>query len=263
MSGSSARRALRRSSASTASRRGAGTSRRSRRSSLRRTAWLAPDLLGHGDSEREPPWRIADHLAHLAAALDGDERIWLGHSFGGRLAFEWAASRPGAVDRLVLLDPAILVPPPVALWAAENARMRSAATRASRRRSTGATRRASSTARRGRSSRTSSGTTSSRSPTAGATATRRRPSSRRTARWPRARHRSRRSASRPSSCSASSRTCRTTICSTPTERRSATCSRSSRCPGGHSVLWDALDETAAAISRFLARPSHTAVDSRP
>ena len=83
----------------------------------------APDLLGHGDSEREPPWRIADHLAHLSAALDGDERIWLGHSFGGRLAFEWAASRPGAVDRLVLLDPAILVPPPVALWAAEHARI--------------------------------------------------------------------------------------------------------------------------------------------
>ena len=24
-------------------------------------------------------------------------------------------------------------------------------------------------------------------------------------------------------------------------------------PGGHTVLWDALDETAAAIERFLAR----------
>ena len=83
---------------------------------------VAPDLHGHGDSDREPPWRIADHLERLATALTGEERIWLGHSFGGRLAFEWAASRPTAVERLVLLDPAILVPPPVALWAAENAR---------------------------------------------------------------------------------------------------------------------------------------------
>jgi lipase len=83
---------------------------------------VAPDLLGHGESAREPPWRIADHLAHLDAAVGGEERVWLGHSFGGRLAFEQAAAHPGLVDRLVLLDPAILIPPHVALWAAENAR---------------------------------------------------------------------------------------------------------------------------------------------
>ena len=83
---------------------------------------LAPDLHGHGDSGREPPWRIGDHLAHLDVALGAQARVWLGHSFGGRLAFEWAAANPDGVDRLVLLDPAILVPPHVALWAAENAR---------------------------------------------------------------------------------------------------------------------------------------------
>jgi pimeloyl-ACP methyl ester carboxylesterase len=83
---------------------------------------VAPDLHGHGDSGREPPWRIDDHLGHLATAVGDGARVWLGHSFGGRLAFEWAAAHPGGVDRLVLLDPAILVPPPVALWAAENAR---------------------------------------------------------------------------------------------------------------------------------------------
>jgi lipase len=83
---------------------------------------VAPDLLGHGESAREPPWRIADHLAHLDAAVGGEARVWLGHSFGGRLAFEQAAAHPGLVDRLVLLDPAILIPPHVALWAAENAR---------------------------------------------------------------------------------------------------------------------------------------------
>jgi lipase len=83
---------------------------------------LAPDLHGHGDSGREPPWRIPDHLEHLEAALGEGPTTWLGHSFGGRLAFEWAAAHPGAVERLVLLDPAIFVPPHVALWAAENAR---------------------------------------------------------------------------------------------------------------------------------------------
>ena len=83
---------------------------------------VAPDLHGHGDSGREPPWRIDDHLAQLESALEEPARIWLGHSFGGRLAFEWAAANSGKVDRLVLLDPAILVPPQIALWAAENAR---------------------------------------------------------------------------------------------------------------------------------------------
>ena len=46
----------------------------------------------------------------------------IGHSFGGRLAFELAARAPKLVPRLVLLDPAILLPGHVALAAAENAR---------------------------------------------------------------------------------------------------------------------------------------------
>jgi lipase len=83
---------------------------------------IAPDLLGHGGSSHEPPWRIGEHLERLDAAIGGVARVWLGHSFGGRLAFEQAAARPGTVDRLVLLDPAILLAPHVALWAAENAR---------------------------------------------------------------------------------------------------------------------------------------------
>ncbi len=48
--------------------------------------------------------------------------ILIGHSFGGRLAFELAARAPKLVPRLVLLDPAIHVLPEVALFAAENAR---------------------------------------------------------------------------------------------------------------------------------------------
>ena len=84
---------------------------------------LAPDLLGHGGSPREPPWRIDDHLASVAASLAVEGPLtWLGHSFGGRLAFEHAAIHADEVDRLVLLDPAILLPGHVALWAAENGR---------------------------------------------------------------------------------------------------------------------------------------------
>ena len=83
---------------------------------------LAPDLLGHADSPREPPWRIDDHLESVATSIGGGRRAWLGHSFGGRLAFDRAARNPDDVERLVLLDPAILLPGHVALWAAENAR---------------------------------------------------------------------------------------------------------------------------------------------
>ena len=50
------------------------------------------------------------------------ESILIGHSFGGRLAFELAARAPKLVPKLVLLDPAILLPGHVALAAAENAR---------------------------------------------------------------------------------------------------------------------------------------------
>lgn len=83
---------------------------------------LAPDLLGHGSSPHEPPWRIEDHLAALDASLDDRPATWIGHSFGGRLALERAGRRPATVERLVLLDPVVELPPHVAQWAAENAR---------------------------------------------------------------------------------------------------------------------------------------------
>jgi lipase len=83
---------------------------------------LAPDLLGHGSSSYEPPWDIGTHLDALSAALGLEPAAFVGHSFGARLAFELAARSPGAVTRLVLLDPAIHIPPHMALLAAENAR---------------------------------------------------------------------------------------------------------------------------------------------
>jgi lipase len=83
---------------------------------------LAPDLLGHGGSPYEPPWSIAAHVEAVLGSVGEEPATWLGHSFGGRVAFELAARHPGSVERLVLLDPALLIAAPVALFAAENAR---------------------------------------------------------------------------------------------------------------------------------------------
>jgi lipase len=83
---------------------------------------LAPDLLGHGSSPWEPPWDIDAHCDAILETVGHGEASLVGHSFGGRLAFELAARAPHLVPRLVLLDPAILLPGHVALAAAENAR---------------------------------------------------------------------------------------------------------------------------------------------
>ena len=84
---------------------------------------LAPDLLGHGHSPWEPPWDIQSHLDAIVATVGARPASLVGHSFGGRLAFELAARAPKLVPKLVLLDPAILLPGHVALGAAENARI--------------------------------------------------------------------------------------------------------------------------------------------
>jgi lipase len=82
----------------------------------------APDLLGHGSSPYEPPWSIAAHVDAIVETVGTEPASLVGHSFGARLAFEIAARAPKLVPRLVLLDPAIFVPPEIALAAAERAR---------------------------------------------------------------------------------------------------------------------------------------------
>jgi lipase len=86
---------------------------------------LAPDLRGHGHSGWEPPWTIdanvADVLETIAAA--GVERAaWVGHSYGGRLILELSALEPRRIERVVLLDPAIDLLPHVGFDMAENHR---------------------------------------------------------------------------------------------------------------------------------------------
>ncbi|MDQ3121388.1 MAG: alpha/beta hydrolase [Actinomycetota bacterium] len=82
----------------------------------------APDLIGHGSSPYEPPWDLETHAGAVVETVGAAPAILIGHSFGGRLALELAARAPKLVPKLVLLDPAIHVLPPVALFAAENAR---------------------------------------------------------------------------------------------------------------------------------------------
>jgi lipase len=80
---------------------------------------VAPDLRGHGRSSWEPPWDVEAHLEDVLETVPADSRVWVGHSFGGRLAAELAARDPDRVERLVLLDPALQILPHVALDMAE------------------------------------------------------------------------------------------------------------------------------------------------
>jgi lipase len=82
---------------------------------------VAVDLRGHGFSTWDEPWDIAAHVADLLDTVD-EPADWIGHSFGGRLTIQVAAVRPDLVRRSVLLDPAIFVPPFHAGEMAEEAR---------------------------------------------------------------------------------------------------------------------------------------------
>ena len=91
----------------------------------RRFHVVAPDLRGHGRSGYEPPWSLETHVADLVETVDAlgiGEADWVGHSFGGRLLLELASAHPERIRRIVLLDPAIQVLPHVALSVAEGER---------------------------------------------------------------------------------------------------------------------------------------------
>lgn len=86
---------------------------------------VAVDLRGHGKSTWEPPWDLETHLDDLQdtlRALGIGAADWIGHSFGGRILLELVADRPEIVRRAVLLDPAVWVPPHVALDRADGER---------------------------------------------------------------------------------------------------------------------------------------------
>jgi lipase len=85
---------------------------------------LAPDLRGHGRSDHDPPWDISTHADDLLETLDYagvDLAAWVGHSFGGRLILELAARSLDPIRCAALLDPAIQILPHVGLDFAEEA----------------------------------------------------------------------------------------------------------------------------------------------
>jgi lipase len=79
---------------------------------------VAVDLRGHGRSGREEPWTLEAHLGDLLETRP-EPAAWIGHSFGGRLVAELMARAPERVERAVLLDPALTVPPDYAAFLAE------------------------------------------------------------------------------------------------------------------------------------------------
>jgi lipase len=79
---------------------------------------VAVDLRGHGRSGRDEPWTLEAHLDDLLETCAGPA-AWIGHSFGGRLVAELMARTPENVERAVLLDPALTVPPDYAVFLAQ------------------------------------------------------------------------------------------------------------------------------------------------
>jgi len=77
---------------------------------------VCPDLRGHGDAGREPPWDTTTHAEDVAETVSAEvETIpdWLGFSFGGRVLARVLASTFGVEgsERVCLLDPALSLPP--------------------------------------------------------------------------------------------------------------------------------------------------------
>lgn len=75
---------------------------------------LAPDLRGHGLSERRSPFdrwnRFGQDVLEFVQGLGISDAIGVGHSMGGHCVVQAAAQAPGAFRRLVLIDPVILDP---------------------------------------------------------------------------------------------------------------------------------------------------------
>jgi pimeloyl-ACP methyl ester carboxylesterase len=78
---------------------------------------LRLDLPGQGRSDRPPSgFGFKDCAAAIAAEMEAagvDQAIVCGHSFGGRLAVEFAAAYPSRTAGIALLDPVVLFPEPV------------------------------------------------------------------------------------------------------------------------------------------------------
>jgi pimeloyl-ACP methyl ester carboxylesterase len=76
---------------------------------------LALDLRGHGDSARAAPstyaWQtFADDIDAFVEKLDLRDFILVGHSMGGMISLVYAATHPGRLAQLVVVDSIMLMP---------------------------------------------------------------------------------------------------------------------------------------------------------
>jgi len=76
---------------------------------------VAVDLRGHGSSDSPdqayPISAFSDDLAWLAAELDLEKPIVVGHSMGGVAAFDLAVRHPGLASAVVMIDSPVTRPP--------------------------------------------------------------------------------------------------------------------------------------------------------
>lgn len=73
---------------------------------------VAVDLRGHGDAPRALDYTVGAYAEDLAATRSPHGEAWdavIGHSLGGAASTVTAASDPSWTNRLLLIDPAILV----------------------------------------------------------------------------------------------------------------------------------------------------------
>jgi lipase len=83
---------------------------------------LALDLRGHGASPPEPPWHTAAHAQDVLETLESHgvgSAIWVGHSFGARVAATIAAGAWEGTRAVILLEPGLEIPSERALRGAE------------------------------------------------------------------------------------------------------------------------------------------------
>ncbi|MEN3283871.1 MAG: lipase [Solirubrobacteraceae bacterium] len=75
--------------------------------------WICPDLRGHGSSPRSGPWTLAQLARDVLATADalGVERFdVIGHSLGGVVSAELMRMAPSRIKSAVLLDPPLSTP---------------------------------------------------------------------------------------------------------------------------------------------------------
>ena len=72
---------------------------------------IAPDLRGHGGSQNRPgQYRLDDYVGDIVALIQSLERpvLLMGHSLGGMVVLRLTARYPELVQKLVVIDPAMI-----------------------------------------------------------------------------------------------------------------------------------------------------------